>query len=170
MDYVSDFTDQTYGKSDFLAMITKRIKKDLRNNEKIDLKRSYYLEDKGVKTEIAVSILGMIFANRLDVVIIPKGESLDKSARKIDDTYLEEYIKDNLEVFFKRKNIDELKSDSIPILRSITYNELKQLKEIFEIDGEIEKGSLEFVEGLQQKYKQTKSSFLRSITYIKEIL
>lgn len=169
-DYYSDFTEEKYSKSDFTALLVRRIKKDLRNNVALDMKQNYVLFENEPITQIIAKLIEMMFENRLDLVIVENNFKLEGDLIVFDDSHLEKYVSKRLNVFFKKKGVDNLKSAAIPIIRTITYAELNQLKEIFEIDGEIEKESLEFVDKLNEKYSQTKTSFLKSFNYISKIL
>ncbi|MBN1175142.1 hypothetical protein JXA48_00715 [Candidatus Woesearchaeota archaeon] len=169
-DYYSDFTGQKYSKTDFIGLLTKRIKKDLRINNPLDMELNYCLHENGVKTQIISELLGNIFEKRLNLIIIPKNEDLIKDSILLDDSFLEEYVAKKTTVFFKGEEINKLKDDGVPVFRTITFEELKQLKNIFSIDGDLDNNSLEFVEKLNEEYSQTKSSFLKSFNYISKLL
>lgn len=169
-EYYSDFTGQKYSKNAFIDVLTKRIKKDLRINNPLDIKKNYYLEENSPITKIIANLIEEIFEKRLNLIIIPKKETLLVDLIKLDDSYLEKYVANKTKVFFDNKEIDDLKKVDIPIIRTITFEEIKQLKEIYEIEGNIEKETLEFVEDLNKEYIQTKSSFLKSFNHIEKLL
>lgn len=168
-EYYSDFTQESYLRSNFLDLILKRVKKDLKNNNPLDISKDYVLYDRGIQTKIAAKILGLVFGERLTLAIIPMGEKMLSDAILLNDLYLEEYVSKKLGVFFENKELDDLKKNSISILRTITYNEMKNLKDIFSIEDGFERTSLEFVENLHKQYSQTKTSFLKSFNFIEQL-
>lgn len=168
-DYHSQITGEDYSKADFIQLLLKRIKKDLRNNESLDMNQNYALLDCGVLSSLCVLILKELFEGRLNVIIVPEYEQIE-NVILLDDSYLEKYLLKRIDVFFNKDNLEKLKSDKIPILRSISYDELIQLKNIFEVEGLIEKETNEFIEKLNSKYSQTKSSFLKSFVNIDNLL
>jgi len=170
-DFYSDFTGQTYSKSEFINILTKRIKKDLRNRNPLKLKQTYALYENGAKTQIISLFLEIIFKKRLDLVILPSDSKLQ--ANNLDflgDDCLETYISKRLGIFFKSQNISNLTDNKINILRTITYKELVQIKNIFNISGTLENENLEFVEKLNEEYSQTKASLLKSFNHIDYLL
>jgi hypothetical protein len=169
-EYYSNFTEQKYSKTDFIALLTKRIKKYLRKNTPLDMKTNYCLYEKGALTKIIVELLTEIFEKRLNLIIVPEKSEIIKESVLLDDSYLEKYVAKRTKVFFERQNIKKLKENNIPILKTITFLELSQLKELFNIEGKLEEESLGFIENLNHKYSQTKSSFLKSFNHINKLL
>lgn len=169
-EYYSDFTGQNYSKTAFIDLLVRRIKKDLRNNNPFDMKLNYCLYENGVLTQIVTLLLAKIFENRLNLIIIPKNEALFGDSVLLDDSYLEKYVAKKTKVFFENKESRDLKDIGVPILRTITFEEINQLKNLFEIKGVLEKETLEFVENLNEEYSQTKSSFLKSFNHINKLL
>lgn len=165
MAYLSDYTGKEYSKRDFLEMIEKRVRKHLRVEQLIDLRTKYAVIDEGISSKILLYLLDKIFSGRLTVFIAENNDDIRSDEALLSSEYLEEYISKRLEVFFERKDNELLKSIKAP-LKIVSAQEINTLAEILEIEGKKVKPASEFIEKLQEKYPQTKTSLLKSFDNI----
>ena len=166
MSYVSDITKKDYAKGDFLAMLEKRIRKHLRMNNLIDLKSSYLLLNReDIASETLMYFLETIFSKRMIVRFIDDISEQKKDEKLLSSQYLEEYIGKRLEIFFTGSEISKLSEVDAP-LRVLSAKEINQAAEILSLEGKPAKNTNEFIEKLQEKYPQTKTSFLKSFESI----
>ena len=172
----SDFTMQEYSNQDFLRLIEHRIRKEMRQNSFISLKKSYQLQEQSsLQSQVLLYFLKKIFHERLDI----------SSGDLIETDYLEMFISKKLEVFLHRGNSDILLDKLITPLRSITEHEIQEVAKILSlkgtfvpvdqktqssiVDGVPEQNVFSIISGLQEKYPQTKPSFLKSFANIERL-
>ncbi len=172
--FTSDITNQKYTSKEFLRLIEKRIRKHFRIEKTINIKEKYFLlNDHSANFEINKYFLEVIFNNRLEIEGINSIQALKTNNEKLQEPniifnfHLEEFIGTRLEVFFKDKEINNLKKIIAP-LRVISQEEMKQLCEILKIKKPLTKTNNYFIEELQKIYSQTKNSLLKSFDAIAE--
>jgi hypothetical protein len=166
MIYDSDLTKKDYTQGEFLGMLEKRIRKHLRIDGIIDLKNSFViLKRDDVTSDVLMYFLENIFSKRMIIRFVDSLSDLKKDEIILSCEYLEEYIGRKLNVFFTNSNINILSQVNAP-LRMISAKEINQVAEIIELSGLPVTEQSEFIEQLQKKYPQTKTSFLKSFDNI----
>jgi len=157
---LSDFTKQEYSTQDFLKLIERRIRKEIRQNDLISIKKSYFLsEKKSLQSNVLTYFLKQIFEERINL----------EGTISISTDYLELFIEKRLSVFLEAKPPQELFDKTITPLRSITEHEIKEVAKILNIAGEFIPVHNEIIFDLQEKYSQSKPSFLKSFSNIQEL-
>lgn len=157
----SDFTKQDYQIPDFLRLIEQRIRKEIRQHQLIDTKKRYVLaETASLASKVLLHFLKEIFAERL--VLEEKGET-------ISTDYLENYVAEHLEVFLEAKSTEKLFEKKLMPLRSVTIHEIKEVAKILKLEGEVSEKQNEIINSLQEKYPQTKPSFIKSFIHIQDL-
>lgn len=165
----SDFTRSYFYRGDFLKQISRRVKRDIRSSELLKPDQTYSLvEDGRLSTAILKKLLKDIFADRLDLRLIAPGE--DVKGTLLNSDCMDEYIQQRLDVFLQGEGLDLLTDQTPTPLRVVSAHECKLLGEIYELQGEPPQSNSEFVEALQGKYDQTKTSLLKSFTYLQVAL
>ena len=156
----SDFTKQDYSNQDFLRLIEHRIRKEIRQHHLLSTKETYQLEETtSLQSQVLTHFLKQIFHDRLDL----------SQGKIISTDYLELFITKKLDVFLEAKQTDELFDQEITPLRSITEHEIQEVAKILSLEGEFVPVNQEIIESLQNKYPQTKPSFLKSFTHINQL-
>ena len=190
--YYSDFTRQNYSSKEFLRLIEKRFRKELRIEENIKLKdekgnkKKYLILDDGrLSTLILNKLLRNTFGEHIELELIEKKDknsnkennnkdnkknNLDNKTNIISSDCLEEYITKRLKVFFENKNLTTLTEKTINPLKIITADEIKQLGTILKLNGELPKKEHEFITKLQEQYPQTKTSLVKSFDFINKLI
>lgn len=157
----SDFTMQDYSNQDFLRLIEQRIRKEIRQNKLISLKKMYTLiEEDSLQSQVLLHFLKQIFHDRLNM---GGGES-------IETDYLELYVSKRLSVFLDKQDSQLLLAEKITPLRSITEHEIREVAKILSLKGEFFPVDQKLIFDLQQKYPQTKPSFLKSFVNIEQLI
>lgn len=171
MAYVSDITKAEYSKGEFLAMLEKRVRKHLRIDGKLDTKQHYVLlEEDHVANKLLQHILTAIFSDRLQLRVLQNLSERQTNEIILSSEYLESYIDARLEVFFAQKSIQEL-TDILAPLRVLSAKEINSAAELLKLTGTPAKEASIFIEKLQEKYPQTKTSLLKSFDFMaKEII
>ena len=164
LPFHSDFTCQYYSKNDFLRLIEQRVKKELRLTGELDFGTSYYVpKDGSLTAEVLVALLTHIFAERITLVREPTDD-----VATLDTHCLEEYLIDRVNVFFNGQDISNLKRSVRMPLRVVSAEEIVQLATCFGVQGSAPKVDNVFIDKLQEQYKQTKPSLLKSFMHIEE--
>ena len=177
MNYHSNYTNKDYSKTDFLRLIEKRVRKELRIAKDIDFSTTYLLVKDGRKsTKILEKILRNIFGERLDLQLVSQEEhdkktrgAMGKTTMILSSDCLEEYITKRLEVFFKNEHLDVLFSQEITPLKVVSAEEIKQLAEIFSLQGSDPSEENVFIKELHEQYPQTKTSLVKSFEFISSL-
>ncbi len=153
----STYTNRTYCDSHFMEMISRRIRKDLRVSQKIDIKKEYgFARSTSHETAIAKHFLSEIFGGRLKLsknspnAIMPR--SLDKE------------VKEFLEEFLENK---ESKQHLLNPLRTVLEEEIKEICRILGIRYPKNNETNEILESIEEKYPGTKFSLMKSMKEIK---
>lgn len=166
MNYVSDITKKTYAKGAFLVMLEKRIRKHLRIDHSIDLKSTYVILNRDdVASEVLMYFLETIFSKRLVIRFIDSLSEQKKEEKLLSAQYLEEFIGKKLEIFFTGSKISGLLKTNTP-LRVLSAKEINQVSKILSLEGKPVTNTNKFIEKLQEKYPQTKTSLLKSFDNI----
>lgn len=156
----SDFTKEDYSSQDFLRLIEQRVRKEIRTHDLIDIRKTYQLEEtKSLSSQVLLYFLKHIFHERL---VLGEGEL-------ISSEYLELYISKRLDIFLNKGDVEVLFSSPISPLRSITQHELVEVARLLSLQGEFTPLSSEIIDALQEKYVQTKPSFLKSFMHIEQL-
>lgn len=153
------YGERHYCDTHFMESIEKRIRKDLRINQPLDLKKKYYLPNpKNSEIKISEIILKNIFGKHLKIeytidfnkknLIIPK--SLDEEASELIESYFQ-----NKE--FSKKYINPL--------RTVTQKEISEIARILKIQHKPKKNN-KMLEELDKKYPGTLFSILKSSDFI----
>jgi len=166
MAYFSDITKKDYAAGEFLGMLEKRIRKHLRIDQSINLNKSYVILNRDdVASEALMYFLETIFSKRLNVRFIDELSEQKKEEKLLSAKYLEEFIGKKLEIFFMGYETSGLLRINDP-LRVISAKEINQVSEILSLEGKHVISTNEFIEKLQEKYPQTKTSLLKSFDNI----
>jgi len=156
----SDFTMQDYSNQDFLRLIEHRIRKEIRQNDFISLKKSYQLKEQTtLQSQVLLYFLKQIFHERLDL----------SAGELITTDYLELFILKKLQVFLDNKNPDILLEKSIIPFRCITEHEMLETAKILSLKGDFTPVNQEMISSLQKKYPQSKPSFLKSFSSVEKL-
>ena len=151
---------QEYSPQDFLRLIEHRIRKEIRQGDLISFKKSYVLEEsKSLESQVLLHFLKQIFHERLDL----------SGGEVIVADFLELFISKRLDVFLSKENSEILFNKTITPLRSITQHELKEVAKLLSIEGELTPINQEVINTLQEKYPQSKPSFLKSFANIEKL-
>ncbi len=160
----SDFTNQEYEQADFLRLLEHRIRKEIRQHNLIDIKKSYVLEETdSLQSKVLMHFLKQIFSKRLSLEESKDGVNI------ISTDYLELYVGNRLNVFLNKENPSSLTELSRVPLRCITQHELIEAAKCLFIAGSVTPYSHEIVDALQKKYSQSKPSFLKSFSHIETL-
>jgi len=156
-----EYAGLKYCKRHFIELITKRIRKDLRTREEIDLNKKYYLlRENSPEFILTKYFLERIFEKHLMIEEVTK----IKQKNMIITTNLDIEAKNFLESYFTNKKYIE---KHIRLLRTVTKEEIEKLCEVLDIKGRPKKG-LAFLETIDKKYPGSKFSVLRSIDHFKK--
>jgi hypothetical protein len=170
MTCFSDLTKKEYTDGKFLEMLEKRVRKHLRIEKTIDSKKNYVLiDDDSATVKLLAHFLDAIFSKRLSFRLIKNENELNDSEIVLFSQHLEEYISKRLEVFFNAGDLTQLSKINAP-LRMVSAKEINQAVKILGLCGLEAKSSNYFIEQLQEKYPQTKNSFLKSFDNVKDII
>ena len=144
----------------FSESIEKRVRKDIRINQPLDLKKKYYLpKDKTSEIKIAEDILKNIFGKNLK---IENTTDLNKKNLILPKS-LDEESSDFLESYFNNKHLS--KNEHINPLKSLTQKEIVEIARIMKIQYKPKK-TLKMLEELEEKYSGTLFSVARSSDFI----
>lgn len=173
----SDFTMQEYSNQDFLRLIEHRLRKEIRQNNLISLKKSYQLqEQKSLQSQVLLHFLKQIFHERLNLL----------SGEIIRTDFLEMFISKKLNIFLDKGNPDFLLEKAITPLRCITEHEMGEVAKILSLKGEFtpvdqktrsnivagvpKQDVFSMITSLQKKYSQSKPSFLKSFANMERLV
>lgn len=168
--YKSDFTNKEYTENKFLENVEKRVRKELRVNSELDVKKTYALiDDNKLSTKVILYLLDNIFSGRLTVALFQNKKDIPEGSFEICSDVLEEYITKKLEIFLKNKTVDELSVKTITPLKIVTASEIKQISEIKGFEGINPEKENELISQLHKIYPQTKTSMVKSFRFIEEL-
>lgn len=157
---ITPYGEKSYCDQHFLEAIEKRIRKDVRINQPLDIKKKYFLLEKETgESEIAKIMLSRIFGEHLTI----KETKNIKSKNLINARSLDDEASDFVNTYFKNKDFE--KKESLNPLRSITKKELVELARILKISYKPQKSS-KFLEELENKYSGTLFSVARTKDFI----
>jgi len=150
------FGERSYCDRHFLDMISKRVRKDLRINQNLDVKQKYHLKkEKTHEYALTKYFLDNIFKGYLNYNSKSKKNLiLSGSLDETTDEFLHTFLKNK-----KTKNL------AITPLRTVLQIEMKELCRILKIKFVARKNN-ELSEKLEIMYPGTKFSILRSLDYL----
>jgi len=158
------FGERDYCDKHFMEFIEKRIRKDLRTKQTLDVKKSYFIyNNKSHKYKITKHFLKNIFGDILKLKELTKENSkkqnviIPRSLEDESDEFLDSFLKNNI---LKEKKV-------INPLRTILEIELSEICRILKINYKSKKHN-ELVENLEQSYHGTKFSVMKSKNFIKK--
>lgn len=166
-EFESDYTNDTYTRGEFLKLIEKRIRKELRTQNLISLDKNYVVIDDGrVSSKLVVNFLESIFGGRLKLIVLDNEENIIEDSIVLSSDCLDEYVSKRLEVFFNQGDVSLLLQKKIMPLKVITKKEIEQLAKILSLEGKLPEADNKFIKALQDQYPQTKASLVKSFDYI----
>lgn len=166
MRYTSDLTGNDYSKKEFLELLEKRVRKHLRIEKNIEVRRKYALLDTGkLDTELLLHYLEKIFNKRLTITLIDSTEDVREDEELLVADCLETYASKRLNIFFNKEDIKGLEYENAP-LRMISAQEVNTAGQLLELHREPVSIENEFIEELHKKYGQTKTSLLKSFDHL----
>lgn len=156
-----EYAGLKYCEKHFLELIEKRIRKELRTKENIDIKQEQtILKEKSPEYELTKYFLKKIFKERLKLK-----DTIKKTKNTILPTNLDVEAAKFLNSYFENKTYKE---ENPKPLRIVTKEEIKLLCQILKIKGAPKKGN-EFLDNLEEKYVGSKFSVLRSMDHFEKI-
>lgn len=152
-----EYAGKKYCRSHFLELMEKRVRKNLRVRELIDIQKSYYLfDDDSSEAKITEYFLNKIFRGYLKLKI---GNKKSGKEIRIVPTNLDEQSIIFLNFFMENKN--EKKRKEIMPLEVIQQKEIQILCEILKIFF-VPRVKKDILEELEKKYPGTKFSLFQS--------
>ncbi len=154
----STYTNRRYCDRHFMEMISRRIRKDLRISQKINIKKEYAIaKTTDHETRIAMHFLSEIFGGRLKVSNTAKDNVIrPRSLDKETNDFLEEFLENK-------------ESRSLPVnpLRVVLEEEIREISGILGINYAENKDKNSITEAIDSKYPGTKFSLMKSMEEIK---
>lgn len=157
--YQSDITGRSYSKADFLTMLEKRVRKHLRMHELVQDSGSYsFSQPDSLAAQYLQHVLRQVFGERI---------SFTSTGTQLDTRTLDEWISGQLTAVMQAEDLPRNKEGK-PLL-VVSTKELLQAAALLGLDGAQPQETHSFIQQLHDLYPQTKSSFLKSFLYIKEL-
>lgn len=160
------YVNRQYCKRHFLELIEKRIRKDIRTNNKLDLRKKYLLlNDSSKEFFLARYFLKKIFGDYLKINEVKKHKN---QKNLIIPTNLDREINNDFEKFIKNKKI--VNNNQIKILSNLLEGEIFLAAKLLNIKHSKKKeGQNYLIEKTEELYPGIKFSLKKSLDFIKNL-
>lgn len=152
------YTNITYSKQDFLTIIEKRVRKNLRIKKKIKGKSVEILNDQSKEFFMAKLLLENIFGKHLEIKEVRKSNK-----KTLIPTNLDREIKEKLSIYFSNK---KLKGNEIKILDNVLEEEIIIFCKLHTIRIGKKEEKNELIETIEKSQPGTKFAMAKSFEKI----
>ncbi|MBU1975644.1 MAG: hypothetical protein KKG59_04540 [Nanoarchaeota archaeon] len=157
------YINRGYCDKHFMELIEKRVRKELRVNKIIDVKKKYnILADNSKEFLISKYILNSIFGRALKLEVVNE----IKSKNTIVPTNMDREINSMFDAFLKNKSIPQ--KIGITILDNVLDEELMHIAKILNIKNATQEDRLALIEEVNSKHL-IKFSLKKSLNHVREM-